>query len=71
VSPDMHQKEGQVAKVQVLGVSQKIRVRAELAIPIPLRLKSVPSPRKTGSMGQRRRIWLEHNAPTALRAVVR
>jgi hypothetical protein len=42
LSPDMFKKEGQVAKVQVLGVSQKIRVRAEVALPIPLRLESDP-----------------------------
>jgi hypothetical protein len=64
-------KEGQVAKVQVLGVGQRIRARQDVALPIPLRLKSIRRPRMAGSMAQQGNIWLEHNSPTALRAVVR
>jgi hypothetical protein len=43
LSPDTLKKEGQVAKVQVLGVGERILVRRDVALPIPLRLKSVPS----------------------------
>jgi hypothetical protein len=69
--PDALGKEGQVAKLQVIEVGQRIRARPEVALPTPLRLESIQSPRRAGSMAQRWQIWLKHNAPTALGAVVR